>query len=66
MRGRVGLVDISGFPRYEVSGPGAEAWLDRVMASRLPGRGRAKLASMLASDGRLKGDLTVFNWGDGT
>ena len=28
--------------------------------------GRAKLAPMLAADGRLKGDLTVFNWGDGT
>ena len=36
------------------------------MASRLPAPGRAKLAPMLAADGRLKGDLTVFNWGDGT
>ena len=67
MRERVGLIDISGFSRYEVSGPGAETWLDRVvMASRLAAPGRAKLAPMLASDGRLKGDLTVFNWGDGT
>ena len=66
VRERVGLVDISGFSRFEVSGPGAEAWLDRVMASRLPAPGRAKLAPMLAADGRLKGDLTVFNWGDGT
>ena len=66
VRERVGLVDISGFSRFEVSGPGAERWLDRVMASRLPAPGRAKLAPMLAADGRLKGDLTVFNWGDGT
>ena len=66
VRKRVGLVDISGFSRFEVSGSGARKWLDRIMASRLPAPGRAKLAPMLAPNGRLKGDLTVFNWGDGT
>ncbi len=66
IRETVGLLDISGFSRYEVTGAGAEAWLDRIMASKLPSPGRARLAPMLAPDGRLKGDLTVFNWGDGT
>ena len=66
VRKRVGLVDISGFSRFEVNGSGAREWLDRIMASRLPAPGRAKLAPMLAPNGRLKGDLTVFNWGDGT
>jgi len=65
VREAVGLLDISGFSRFEVSGPGAEAWLDRIMASSLPKPGRAKLAPMLSPEGRLKGDLTVFNWGDG-
>ncbi|MEM8555037.1 MAG: FAD-dependent oxidoreductase [Pseudomonadota bacterium] len=66
VREATGLLDITGFSRYEVSGPNAEAWLDRMMASKLPKPGRAKLAPMLAPDGRLKGDLTIFNWGDGT
>jgi len=66
VRGGVGLLDISGFSRYEVTGPNAAAWLDRIMACKLPGPGRARLAPMLGHDGRLKGDLTVFNWGDGT
>ena len=66
VREGVGLLDISGFSRFEVTGPNAEAWLDRLMASRLPAPGRARLAPMLAPSGRLKGDLTVFNWGDGT
>lgn len=66
VRGGVGLLDITGFSRFEVTGPGAEAWLDRIMASKLPKPGRAKLAPMLGHDGRLKGDLTIFNWGDGT
>jgi len=66
IRQGVGLLDITGFSRYEVTGPNARAWLDRLMASRLPGSGRARLAPMLAGTGRLKGDLTVLNWGDGT
>ncbi|MEM9583803.1 MAG: FAD-dependent oxidoreductase [Pseudomonadota bacterium] len=66
VREAAGLLDISGFSRFEVSGDGAEAWLDTVMASKLPAPGRARLAPMLAPDGRMKGDLTVFNWGDGT
>jgi len=66
VRERVGLLDISGFSRYEVTGKDAQAWLDRVMASHLPGPGRARLAPMLAPEGRLKGDLTIFNWGDGS
>ena len=66
IREGVGLMDISGFSRFEVSGPNAEVWLDKVMASKLPTPGRARLAPMLGESGRLKGDLTVLNWGDGT
>ena len=65
VREGVGLLDISGFSRYEVSGNNAKDWLNRVMAGRLPAAGRARLAPMVSADGRLKGDLTVFNWGDG-
>ncbi|MEO0938763.1 MAG: FAD-dependent oxidoreductase [Pseudomonadota bacterium] len=66
VREAVGLLDITGFSRFEVSGPNAQAWLDRVMASKLPAPGRARLAPMLSPEGKMKGDLTVFNWGDGT
>ena len=66
VRESVGLLDISAFSRFEVTGPKAEAWLDNIMACALPKPGRAKLAPMLAETGRLKGDLTVFNWGDGS
>lgn len=66
VRENVGLLDISGFSRFEVSGADAESWLSWIMASALPKPGRAKLAPMLSETGRMKGDLTVFNWGDGT
>ncbi|MCP4319353.1 MAG: FAD-dependent oxidoreductase [Hyphomicrobiales bacterium] len=65
VRDGVGLIDISGFSRFEISGEDAATWLDRVTAGRLPKSGRARLAPMLGHDGRLKGDLTLFNWGDG-
>lgn len=65
-RERVGLLDTSAFARYQVSGPDARAWLDRLLACRLPARGRARLAPMLSGSGRLLGDLTVFNWDDET
>lgn len=65
-REAVGLLDISGFSRFEVSGPDAESWLARLLACGLPRPGRARLAPMLSPQGRLKGDLTLFNWGDGT
>jgi len=66
VRANAGLLDISGFSRFEVTGANAEQWLDRMMASKLPSPGRVKLAPMLSPEGKLKGDLTLFNWGDGT
>ncbi|RUX26323.1 FAD-dependent oxidoreductase [Mesorhizobium sp. M2A.F.Ca.ET.042.01.1.1] len=65
VRRAAGLVDTTAFSRYAVSGPGAEAWLDKLLACRLPKPGLAKLAPMLGPNGRLKGDLTVLNWGGG-
>ena len=66
VRDNVGMLDITGFSRYEVKGEGAEQWLDKLFATKLPVANRARLAVMLGHDGRLKGDLTCFNWGDGT
>jgi dimethylglycine dehydrogenase len=58
-RAAAGLLDTGVYARYEVSGPGAGRWLDHLLASRLPGVGRIRLAPMLNRAGRLMGDLTV-------
>lgn len=65
VRNAAGLLDTSAFSRYCVSGPNAEKWLDRLLSCRLPTPGQARLAPMLSENGKLKGDLTVLNWGDG-
>ena len=66
VRQAVGLLDITGFSRFEVTGTGAAAWLARIFATKLPVPGRGRLAVALGHDGRLKGDMTLFNWGDGS
>ncbi|MBZ9883991.1 FAD-dependent oxidoreductase [Mesorhizobium sp. CA10] len=64
VRGGVGLSEISNFAKCKVTGEGAAAWLDRMLACRLPKRGRMTLAPMLKDDGRLIGDFTLANIDD--
>lgn len=59
VREGVGLIEISNFAKYEVSGPGAEAWLDHLLPNRLPAAGRMVLTPMLNQTGMLIGDFTV-------
>ncbi|MEX1047038.1 MAG: FAD-dependent oxidoreductase [Actinomycetota bacterium] len=59
VRSAAGAYEIAQYARYEVTGPGAEAWLDHLLASRIPEAGRIRLAPMLGPAGRLMGDLSV-------
>jgi dimethylglycine dehydrogenase len=58
-RAAAGLLDTGVYGRYEVSGPKAAEWLDRLLANRLPPIGKLRLAPMLSPSGKLMGDLTV-------
>jgi len=64
-RENVGLLDISALARYEVTGPNAEAWLSWILAGKLPLTAGVRSSPMLAPNGLLKGDFTIFNWGHG-
>ncbi len=63
VRGGVGLSEISGFAKYRVKGAGSAAFLDRLLACRLPKQGRMTLAPMLKEDGKLIGDFTLASLG---
>ena len=65
VRDSVGLIETSGFAKYTVTGVGAEAWLDRMLACRIPAEGRMTLAPMLKEDGRVIGDFSLANLGNG-
>ena len=64
VREAAGLLEISNFAKYEVSGDGAVAWLARVMAGRIPAPGRMALTPMLNPAGRLIGDFTLARLAD--
>jgi dimethylglycine dehydrogenase len=59
VRDAVGIMDHGGFTRYEVSGTGASAFIDRVFCGRLPSVGRVRLAYMLTPGGRIWSEATV-------
>ena len=59
-RTAAGLWETAIYARYEVSGPGAAAWLDNLFASKLPSVGRVRLATMLKPNGYLHGDLSLM------
>ncbi|HVJ40285.1 MAG TPA: FAD-dependent oxidoreductase [Dongiaceae bacterium] len=59
VREAAGMFESTVYARYEVGGKGAAAWLDHLLAAKLPGVGRVRLAPMLGHAGKLMGDLTV-------
>jgi dimethylglycine dehydrogenase len=59
VRGVVGINEVHNFGKYLIKGTGARAWLDRVMAGRIPQLGRLSLTPMLSEKGKLIGDFTV-------
>lgn len=62
---RVGVLDLSGFAKYEVTGPDAEAFLNRICANRMPKKqGGIGLVHPLSRLGRIYGEMTVTRLAD--
>ncbi len=60
----VGLLDLSRFVKTEISGPGAEAWLNWMTCQKVPTKeGRIALCPMLDRNGNFKSDMTVVKIG---
>jgi dimethylglycine dehydrogenase len=64
VRGAVGVTEIANFAKYEITGPGAEQYLSRLMTNRMPRSGRLILTPMLNHAGRLIGDFTIAHAGE--
>jgi len=59
VRNGVGVTEIANFAKYEIAGPGAEAFLSLLMTNRMPREGRLVLTPMLNHNGKLIGDFTI-------
>jgi dimethylglycine dehydrogenase len=55
----VGILDLGGFTKLVVQGPGAAAWLERMISGRLPRQGRITLAYMLNEKGGIVCEFTI-------
>ena len=63
VRDAVGMIEISNYGKFEVTGPDAERWLARIMANKVPANGRVALTPMLNENGKLIGDFTMCRIG---
>ena len=60
VRDEVGLIEMSPMAKFEASGPGAESWLNRVLANRMPQSvGGMVLAHLLTHKGTVRAEFTV-------
>lgn len=59
VRNKVGILDLGGFTKYEVSGAGSAAWLDRLIAGNLPRVGRLSLSYFCTPDGGIWSEMTI-------
>jgi dimethylglycine dehydrogenase len=61
---QVGLLDMSAFAKFEVSGSGASRWLDALFANRIPHQvGRVGLCHLLTAKGGVRSEFTVHRTG---
>lgn len=66
VRTAVGLVEMTPMTKFEVSGWGAEAWLDGILANRLPKTGRVNLTHHLTENAGVQAEYIVSRLEDGT
>lgn len=67
VRTNVGIMEVNGFNRYEITGTGIHDWLDGIMCSRISrANGKVGLAYFLNEQGDVKGEATLANLADGT
>ncbi|MEL7278728.1 MAG: FAD-dependent oxidoreductase [Pseudomonadota bacterium] len=66
VQSRVGLCEVNGFNRYEMTGADVHGFLDRMICGAVPKRrGRVGLGYLLNEHGMLKAEATIANLPDG-
>ena len=62
---RVGMLDLTGFAKFDVTGTDAEAFLNRICANAMPKKmGGIGLVHPLSRGGRIAGEMTVTRFAD--
>ena len=62
---RVGIAELSGFNRFEITGTDAAAWIDSLTCTKLPNAtGRVGLCYFLSHNGNIEAEATVAKFSD--
>ncbi len=65
LREKVGVIDLTPFTKFEVTGAGAEAWLDGLVANKVPVKiGRIALCHALTKRGGIRTEFTITKLAD--
>ena len=63
VRNAVAVLDLPGFTKIEIEGPGAEAYLDHLLCTKLPKVGKVTLCYALLPDGKILSEFTLSRLG---
>ncbi|SDR43447.1 dimethylglycine dehydrogenase [Rhizobiales bacterium GAS113] len=64
VRERAGLMDLSSFSKFEISGPDANAFLERIFANTIPAHeGGIALGHLLNANGFIESEMTITRLG---
>lgn len=63
-RNGVAVLDLPGFTKFVIEGPGAEAYLDRLLCTKLPKLGRVGLVYALLPDAKVLSEFTLTRVSD--
>ncbi|MEL7271845.1 MAG: FAD-dependent oxidoreductase [Pseudomonadota bacterium] len=67
VQNHVGIMEVSGFNRFQITGAGVHDWLDGLSCSRIPSQmGKVGLAYLLNHQGHVKGEATLANLDENT
>jgi dimethylglycine dehydrogenase len=59
-----GLLDMTAFAKCMITGPGANDWLDGLLANRIPQKiGRVGLCHLLSANGGVRSEFTIYRMG---
>jgi dimethylglycine dehydrogenase len=65
VQNEAGLLDMSPFAKYVVSGPQAETWLNQIFSNRMPKKtGGIALAYLLTKSGGVRAEATIYREAD--
>jgi dimethylglycine dehydrogenase len=63
----LGMMEVNGFNRFEITGLGVHEWLDSIMCTKVPRRvGKVSLGYFLNELGNIKGEATLVTKNDGS